>query len=105
MNPILASVVMMVAVGGILGLILGIAGQVFYVQPDERTEQVLNMLPGYNCGACGYPGCAGMAEGLVGGEVANVSLCKPSNADQRKQIATYLNETPGPDGKTLPVKP
>ncbi len=99
------AVLMMLALGSILGLILGISGVVFYVEPDERTDAVLKMLPGYNCGACGYPGCAGMAEGLVDGKVTLVSQCKPANLEQRNQIAKYLNETPGPDGKTLPVKP
>jgi len=99
------AIILMLVLGAFLGLGLGIADEVFYVKPDERFEKVLNMLPGYNCGACGYPGCQGMAEGLLNGEVTTVSQCKPSNADQRKVISTYLNENPGPDGKALVIKP
>lgn len=96
---------MMLILGALLGLGLGISGQLFYVKPDERFEKVLNMLPGYNCGACGYPGCQGMAEGLLNGEVSAVSQCKPANMQQRTDISVYLGENPGPDGKTLVVKP
>ena len=51
------------------------------------------MLPGYNCGGCGNPGCSGMAEKLVSGE-ADVSLCKPSKADVKEAIKKYLAEHP-----------
>jgi Na+-translocating ferredoxin:NAD+ oxidoreductase subunit B len=105
MEAILTAMIMMLAVGGFLGALLGVAGVLFYVKPDERVEKVLAMLPGYNCGACGYPGCAGLADALVEGKVTKVSACKPSSAQQRVDIANYLIETPGPDGKTLTVVP
>ncbi len=61
------------------------------------------MLPGFNCGACGYPGCAGMAEGIIE-EGIKLSLCKPAKKDQLEAIQSYLKETPGPDGETVEVK-
>jgi Na+-translocating ferredoxin:NAD+ oxidoreductase subunit B len=99
------AIILMLVMGTLLGFGLAVSGEIFYVKPDERFEKVLNMLPGYNCGACGYPGCQGMAEGLLSGEVTAVSQCKPSNAQQRTDISGYLNENPGPDGKVLVVKP
>lgn len=100
----LNAIIMMLAVGGILGLILGVAAKVLYVPVDERMAHVITLLPGYNCGGCGYPGCSGMAEALVTQEINQVSICKPSNADQRSAIVTYLNETTGPNGEVLNVK-
>ena len=100
----LSSILMMLAVGAVLGLILGVSAKVFYVAVDERVSRVTELLPGYNCGGCGYPGCSGMADALVSGEVDTVSLCKPSNVDQRTAIVEYLKETPGPEGNTLTVK-
>ena len=35
-------------------------------------EEVTALLPGYNCGSCGFPGCSGLAEALVNGEVKSV---------------------------------
>lgn len=101
----ISALLMMLIVGGILGAALGVAAKIFYVEVDERLEKVTEMLPGLNCGACGYPGCAGFAESLISGESTAVSICKPSKAEQREEIAKYLNETPDPSGKTLSVKP
>ena len=99
----LNAILMMTVVSALMGLILGIAGKVFYVQVDERTETVTGMLPGYNCGGCGYPGCSGLASALVEKEVAVIS-CKPCKADQKAKIVEYLANTPGPDGTTITVK-
>ncbi len=62
------------AVGIFVGLFLGVAGIKFKVEVDEREEQVLNALPGNNCGGCGYPGCSGLAAAIVKGE-APVNQC------------------------------
>ncbi|MBT9134620.1 MAG: Electron transport complex subunit RsxB [Firmicutes bacterium] len=59
------SVLLALGVLGALGLIFGaglaIAAKKFAVQTDPLYAQVLGVLPGANCGACGYPGCAGYA--------------------------------------------
>lgn len=98
------AIVMMLILGAILGLGLGIADSKLKVEVDERVEHVTGMLPGYNCGGCGYPGCSGFVEGMVSGE-ADHWLCKPSKPDQKAAIIQYLEETPGPDGNTIHVKP
>jgi electron transport complex protein RnfB len=86
----LEAVIMMIGVGGALGLALGLAAKFLYVEADTRVEQVLEMLPGYNCGACGFPGCQGLAEALASGDAKSPSLCKPSNEAQRTRISTFL---------------
>ena len=88
---ILSAVILMVVLGGVLGFLLGFAGDKFAVEEDTRVEDVLAMLPGYNCGGCGNPGCAGMAQQLVEGSIA-VEMCRPCKADQREKIAAYLAE-------------
>ncbi len=84
------SISMMVVVGGVLGAILGVASKVLYVEPDTRVEDVTALLPGYNCGGCGYPGCAGLAEALVGNE-AEVNACKPAKPEQKEKVNEYLS--------------
>ena len=88
---IIKAVAMMLVIGALIGLFLGIAGKKFYVAPDTRVEDVLAMLPGYNCGGCGNPGCAGMASALVEGS-STVDKCKPCKADVKEQIKKYLAE-------------
>ncbi|SJZ95164.1 RnfABCDGE type electron transport complex subunit B [Anaerorhabdus furcosa] len=83
------AIIMMLVVGAVLGAALGVANKVFYVATDTRVEDVTAMLPGYNCGGCGYPGCSGLAQALVDGE-ADVVDCKPSKQEARDQIKEYL---------------
>ena len=98
------TILVMLVLGAVLGLILAIGNKVFFVKEDERTEKVIGLLPGYNCGACGYPGCSGLAAALVSGEVTQV-ICKPAKAEVKTEIADYLNESEGPNGEKLNVKP
>ncbi len=90
--------------GLLLGLGLAYAADVLKVEIDARIEKVIELLPGFNCGACGYPGCAGFGEGIVEGEVEQLSLCKPGKDSDYNAIMEYLKSTPGPDGKIVEVK-
>lgn len=93
----------MLVIGALLGVMLGVASKVFHVEVDEREAKVTEMLPGYNCGGCGYPGCSGLAAALVG-KTADTVTCKPCKPDRRKEIVDYLATTPGPDGEVITVK-
>ncbi|NLI94464.1 MAG: electron transporter RnfB [Erysipelotrichaceae bacterium] len=97
------AVAIMLALGSLMGLLLAVADSKLAVEVDERVDQVTKMLPGANCGGCGYPGCANFAEGLVTGEVSKVSLCNVAKKEEHQAIVDYLNETPGPDGEISKV--
>jgi len=99
----MAAVITLGVLGGLLGLGLVFAADFLKVEVDERIEKVLSLLPGYHCGACGYPGCAGFAEGIVEGEVDKLSNCKPGKDEHYDPIIAYLGENPGPDGNTITV--
>jgi len=103
MKSFIIAGIAMLLVGAILGLVLAIASKKFYVEEDPRVEQVSKLLPGYNCGACGHSGCAGLATALVSGET-DVILCKPIKQDKKEEIINYMSNTPGPDGQTRTLK-
>ena len=52
---ILNSVLVLGALGLIFGAILAYASKKFAVDVDERVESILDVLPGANCGGCGFP--------------------------------------------------
>lgn len=89
--------------GGIFGLGLAFAADILKVEIDVRIETVTNFLPGINCGACGYPGCAGFAEGIVDGDVDKLSDCKPGKDAHYDPILAYLKDHPGPKGEISSV--
>jgi Na+-translocating ferredoxin:NAD+ oxidoreductase RNF subunit RnfB len=59
-TEILAPIVLGV-LGVVFGAILAFASKVFAVEKDPREEEIAAILPGANCGGCGYPGCSGFA--------------------------------------------
>lgn len=73
----------------LLGLGLGIAAKKFGVKPDEREERALEILPGANCGGCGYPGCQAFAAALAKGE-ANISGCPAGGSEVHSRLAEAL---------------
>ena len=99
---VIAGIAMLV-IGAILGFLLSIASKKFKVEEDPRLEVVTNLLPGYNCGACGESGCAGLADSLIN-KKTDVILCKPIKEENRTKIIEYLASTPGPDGETIKLK-
>ena len=57
-----------------VGVMLVFAGNKFAVAVDPKESAVRECLPGNNCGACGYPGCDGLAAAIAKGE-APVNKC------------------------------
>ena len=66
-------------VGVLVGLLLGKASRVFKVEENETEKAVREVLPGNNCGACGYPGCDGLAAAIASGE-APTNACPVDGA-------------------------
>ncbi|MGN0443497.1 MAG: RnfABCDGE type electron transport complex subunit B [Acutalibacteraceae bacterium] len=90
MESIVIAVIIVAAIGLILGLGLAIASVVFAVPVNEKTEKIRECLPGANCGACGYSGCDGYANALSEGETDKTNLCSPGGNEAAKAIAEVL---------------
>jgi len=91
--------------GILLGIVLSLANQYLAVKEDPRIDDVEKLLPNYNCGACGTPGCRAFATAILNGEVKNVSRCKPGKLDKHfNPILEYLKDHPNPDGTIVDVK-
>ncbi len=84
-----------IAALGLIGLLFGLglatAAKVFHVETDPRVEEVNDLLPGANCGACGYPGCMKFAEAVVKGEVGPDD-CIPGGEEVSREIASLLGK-------------
>lgn len=65
MNFISIAVIVLGAIALIAAVILYLVSKKFAVQEDPRIAEVTALLPGANCGGCGFPGCSGMADALV----------------------------------------
>jgi RnfABCDGE-type electron transport complex B subunit len=83
------SLASMGGIGLVLALILVIADKKLAVKEDPRVEQALEVLPGINCGACGFAGCSAFAA-AVAEEKVSVSGCKPGGAEVADRLAKIL---------------
>lgn len=94
----LESVVPALLVLGILGVFFGVAlafaSKVFAVEVDPTVAAVLNALPGANCGACGFPGCEGLANAIAKGE-APVNGCAIGGQDTADEVAGIMGADAG----------
>lgn len=93
-SAILTAVAVVGGVGLFLGIFLGIASIVFKVEVDEKEEAVLGVLPGNNCGGCGYPGCSGLAAAIAKGEAA-VNACPVGGDAVGKKVASIMGVEAG----------
>ena len=91
------SIVTAVAVVTVIGLlgaaILVVAAHFMHVEEDPRVGEVLGVLPGANCGACGYAGCADYAKAIVEG--APVNKCVPGGAKCAAAAAAIMGVEAG----------
>ena len=76
-------------IGLVAAVALGLAAKRFAVEVDPCELAILEALPGANCGACGYPGCAGYAKALVAGEI-DANQCPPGGAAAAAKVANIL---------------
>lgn len=88
------AVAFMAAFGIILSLILVAANKRLFVYEDPRIDEVEEMLPHANCGACGSAGCRPFAERLTKGE-AEPAQCTVSSKEMGQAIARHLGVSLG----------
>lgn len=90
MNEILTPALALAATGAGLGLVLAIVAKIMHVNVDELTEKIREVLPGVNCGACGYAGCDVYAEKLSSKQEKNTSLCTPGGPSVAAELSSML---------------
>lgn len=85
------SMIGLAGLGVLFGFALAVASKKFRAEVDPRIEEIGDLLPKANCGACGFAACAGYAEALVKG-TADIGLCPPSSREVTARIAELLGK-------------
>ena len=65
MDFIISAVLVLGAIALVASVVLYACSKKFAVEEDPRIDQVLDVLPGANCGGCGFAGCSAMADALA----------------------------------------
>lgn len=79
------------SLGLFFGVLLTIASRALKVEVDPKEEEVLEILPGANCGACGYPGCSAYAAAVAKGE-ADINACPVGGVNLAAKIGAIMGE-------------
>ena len=88
----IAPLLFMAGIGSLLGITIALANTFFSVEVDPRIGEVEDMLPGANCGGCGFAGCTAFAKAVVleGVEPEKCPVCPKEDAEK---IAQHMGMT------------
>lgn len=79
-----------VGVGLLAGIILTVAAKFMAVEEDPTAMEINEILPGANCGGCGYAGCADYANALAEDHDLPTNLCPPGGSATARAISEIL---------------
>ena len=94
MSEIVIAVVSLCVISAIIGIALSIAEKVFHVEVNELEVAVREVLPGSNCGGCGYAGCDALAKAIAEGS-APVTACPVGGKPVAEEIAKIMGQEVG----------
>lgn len=96
MTSVLIAVLILGAMGLVFGLLLIGANKVFEMPSDPKRDEVRSVLPGANCGGCGFAGCDALADAIAAGE-APVNACPVGGAAVAAQVAQIMGLDAAPE--------
>jgi electron transport complex protein RnfB len=88
-STVIHSVLVLGGIGLLCGIMLLVASKFFSTEVDPRVGELVKMLPGANCGACGFAGCARFAEDIIGGR-SHPNTCKVLDDENAASISSFL---------------
>ena len=97
MQTLIYTILTLSIIGIVAAIVLYVVAQKFKVEEDPRIDETEKMLPGANCGGCGFPGCRGLATALVESDDISTLYCSVGGDECMGKIAAYL-------GKEAPKK-
>lgn len=86
---ILTAILVLGFLGLLFGIGLAVASKKLAVQINPKLDQLQQLLPGSNCGACGNPGCFGFAESLLNGN-STIEGCRVCSEESKEKIAKVM---------------
>lgn len=89
-NIIIWTIVILSALGLVLAFVLFFVAKKFKVEEDPRIDEVEKVMPGANCGGCGFAGCRAFADAAVKAPNLDNNYCPVGGNDVMKKVAEIL---------------
>lgn len=103
MEAVLITIAVLASLGCIAAVILYFVSQKFKVYEDPKIGEVEEVLPGANCGGCGFAGCHAMAEALAKADDISCLNCPVGGATVMSKVAAILGKTVAESAPKLAV--
>lgn len=87
---IISTIATITVLGLALAMILFFVAKKFKVEEDPRIDEVEKVMPGANCGGCGYAGCRAFAQACVEAGNLDSTFCPVGGNDVMKKVADVL---------------
>ena len=91
------TIIWTVAILGVLGLLLALilfwVARKFKVEEDPRIDEVEKVMPGANCGGCGFAGCRAFADAAVKSTNLDSQYCPVGGDEVMQKVASILGLT------------
>lgn len=94
MNIVLISLLVLGLTGLVAAVLLFVIARQFKVEEDPRIDEVQEVLPGANCGGCGFAGCRALAEACVKADSLDNLQCPVGGAETMTKVANILGLEP-----------
>lgn len=92
-NTIILTIVVLSVLGLVLALVLYLIAKKFKVEEDPRIDEVEKVMPGANCGGCGYAGCRAFAQAAVEAGNLDNNYCPVGGNEVMRKVAGILGYT------------
>ena len=87
---VICTVITVTALGLVLAVVLYLVARRFKVEEDPRIDEVEKVMPGANCGGCGFAGCRAFAEAAVKAPNLDNNYCPVGGNDTMAKVAAIL---------------
>ncbi len=89
MLTVIYTIAILGGLGLLFGLVLALVSMVFAVEEDPRKEKMNEIMPGANCGACGFAGCSAYADAVISG-TSVIGACTVGGAEVAAKMAAIM---------------
>lgn len=100
----ITSILILTLIGAVLGLMLSLVSHFLPYSENPQIAQVTDLLPGTQCGQCGYVGCSQAAAALINGK-APLTLCPPGGPSMARQLSEALGRPLAQHNSATPTLP
>ena len=89
-TTIIWTIAIITVLGVVLAVVLYLVAKKFRVEEDPRIDEVEKVMPGANCGGCGFAGCRAFAQSCVEAMNLDSNYCPVGGNDVMKKVAAVL---------------